>query len=284
MATLSQCDFCKNAIPLSVERCPHCAQPGLFPNVRLANDPEETTALEKRYQTAIAAAATSNTSNNVRSFEDALQNSKAVIAKSVNEVLRLITNTSQIFATYYQLIEAQVRLPEGSKWDSLRRVADSAIFKDQMQHIRFAALSLDNRGLSNYGGCSMVLRSDLIAHRASLFEENSVLFMKHHNVLMSEADKLPPGHKAVWQQRAKLCVAKLASKITTSTKPLSFPALLLKEGMTSEDDDFVEVHIWGPMTSRTIERVALASKMTKAERPIAKAIREKLNKIGVAVN
>ena len=68
-----------------------------------------------------------------------------------------------------------VRLPNGEKWDVLRPVIDGVIFPGYHDKIRFAALTLNGRGLSGYGPCALILREDRIARRTTVFEENSIL-------------------------------------------------------------------------------------------------------------
>ena len=48
-----KCNYCNNDFPISSNHCPHCAQPGLFPNVIVAGQFEEVNELNKRYQNAI---------------------------------------------------------------------------------------------------------------------------------------------------------------------------------------------------------------------------------------
>ena len=55
------------------------------------------------------------------------------------------------------------------------------------------------------------------------------------------------------------------------------------EGAKSEDDDFIEVHIFGPLTVLTMEQVVvMASPSRRAT--ITKAIKSKLSKHKVQVN
>jgi hypothetical protein len=203
--------------------------------------------------------------------------------RSIIELQRIAMSDNELYATYYQLIGGGVKIPEGDNWDILRAVADSALFPNYKEHIRFAALSLDGIGLSHYGECSIVLRNNLIAHRASVFEENSVLFMKHRKISMSKADKLPKGYRATWKDRARLCVAKIHKNIDASTKADEYSALLLQQGATSEKDEFVEAHIYGPMTRRTIEHVKISPRRKKSA-TILKAMKEKLSKAGVTIS
>ena len=92
---------------------------------------------------------------------------------------------------------------------------------------------------------------------------------------------MPPGRRATWDQRSRLCVAKLAEAIHAGTTPSDFPDLLLHQGATSEDDRFVEVHIWGSLTARTCERVILGPKGKKPGQAFRKALRWRLGEVGV---
>jgi len=285
MSKLSPCADCKNDMPLSADRCPHCGRPGLFPNVRTAETPAERTTLDRRYQAAMKDSAARGAMSPVNDFEKAIADSKAVISRKHEEVQRLAASDRELYATFYNLLEAGVRLPEGSKWDTLRTLTDDALFPQYKEYIRFAALTLDGEGLVNYGDCSIVLRTDYIAHRASVFEENSVVFMDHHHILISRAHQLPLGYRSTWEQRGKLCVAKLYKSIDAGTQPDEYSTLLLRQGVTPEVDQFVEVHIYGPMTIRTVEQVILDPRR-KRRLPVTilKALKARLPKYGVLIS
>lgn len=270
--TSAACDYCGHEVPLSWNHCPHCARPGLFPNVRATQVPAEQEALERRYQAALQDASSRGAEAEVGKFEAAAASSKAVRALPMRELDRLASSDKELFPTFYGLLGAEVRLPHGNQWDLLRRIADEALFPGYREEIRFAALSLDGTGLSSYGECSFVFRDDMIAHRASMFEENSTAFLKRH------AYDPPMGHRATWTERGKLCVAKLAGRIGPGTPEAQFPGILLRAGAASEDDDFVEVHIWGPMSLRTVERILMPVTRRKA---IRKALRDRLKGLAV---
>jgi len=282
MSALRTCRPCGNSFPSSAERCPHCGQPGLFANVFAAESDSQRLALEERYRVAREEATARGAEISLEHFETALKDSHAVIARPAREMLRLATSDNEIYGTFYNLIGAGLRLPEGGKWDVLRSVVDSALFPNYKEQIRFAALSLNNVGLSNYGEYSIMLRTDMIAHRASVFEENSILFMEHHDIKIAEADKLPEGYRAKWDDRARLCVAKLSGRIDATTQTDEYSALLLRQGATSEEDEFVEVHIWGPLTVRTIEQVTLTDPKS-VPRATIKTIRTKLEEAKVKI-
>lgn len=287
MSHTRPCDFCGHGYHFSQHLCPHCARPANYPNVYAAQASDEIAALRARYQDAKNAARAhgAETLRAVEGFETEASDSRAVIARPGGELQRLSTSDSEVYATFYQWLEAGVRLPSGGKWDTLRRVTDEALFPGYREHIRFAALSLDGAGLKNYGDYFAVLRPEMIAHRATVFEENSVLFMKHRGVRMDEAHGLPRGHRATWEERGKLCVAKLADRIDAAAPPGAYSGILLRQGSTSEDDDFVEVHVWGPMTIRTLERVIPNKPGSRhAAREItSRANKQRLAKFGVTL-
>lgn len=282
--TVAECEHCGNDVPLSKERCPHCAQPGLFPNVRAAQLSEEKVALESRYNAAMEQARSNGSDTVLSNFESAvLSNSKAVINRSLAETTRLASSNKELYATYHQLIESGTKLPEGDKWDILRTVADDALFPGYKEEVRFAALSLDGLGLFNYGECAWVLNEEMIAHRASVLEENSIIFMQTHKISMFQANNLPTGYRATWDDRGKLSATKIASEISANTDSKDFSDILLLQGKTTAEDKFVEVHVWGPMSLLTIERVIVKKPTKRADRVFLKALQEKSKKSGVLV-
>ena len=277
------CPDCKNDIPQPATSCPHCGRPGIFWNVIHASNADERAALQSRYDTAKADAVSRGVDAMVQNFENTIAGSVAVIARSDTEVLRLANSTRQLYATYYQQIEAGLRLPDADDWNVAREIADSLLFPSYKEHIRFASLSLDGIGLAKFGSCSITLRDEMIAHRASVLDENSVLFMERHNVKASRKSGMPKGFRATWDERGKLCVAKLAARIDSSSTPNQYSSLLLKQGASPEDDEFVEVHIFGPMTVLTMLEVTVTHAKARPKATIIRAIKSKLTKHGVSV-
>lgn len=284
MVRAIRCDYCGFDFLASAGTCPHCGRPALFPNVTAAEDPEERAALQKRYDAAMSEAASRGASTTLLDFEKALAQSRAVISRPLGEVQRLVSSDKQLYATYYQLLKAGIRLPSGSKWDILRAVADDALFPGYKEKIRFGALTLDCQGVSNYGECHLTLRDDMIRHRATLFEENSTMWMKHHDIKMAEADNLPHGYRSTWNDRVKLGSAKLASKITSTTPTDEFPTILMSQSSSSDADEFIEVHICGPLTIRSFDHAALPVGSTRAKRVICRALLADLAKASVNVS
>lgn len=279
----SPCPDCAQPLQIVAEHCPHCARPGRYPNVLLASQAADVAALDDRLQKAEASARSRGATTNVQDFSAALAGSKAVIARPRGELERLASNDNQIYATYYQLIDAEARVPDDDKWDALRRGTDEALFPGQKEKIRFAALTLEPVGVINYGACQMTLRTPMIEHRASVFEENTAVFMENHKVLVKDAPASAVGFRASWDDRAKVCVAKLADEITPTTTPGMHSGILVHQGATSAEDRFVEVHVWGPMTIRSFEHVVfLRSKdRKKLHKSDEKVLHAQLAKLGV---
>jgi hypothetical protein len=272
------CGHCGAPLPRDVVSCPHCGRPSLFPNVRAAQDGKERVALAERYRIAVEAAAARGCAEVVRAFESTAGTSKAVIARPLRETERLASSDQQLYSTYYKLIEAGVQLPSGKKWDKVRQLADVGLFGLlNAPNIRFAALSTEDEAPASYGECCLVLREDRIAYRASLFEDNSAIFMAKKRY------DLVPGYRATWEERAMLCVAKLAEHLQVDTPASRFSSLLMRSGATSEDDRFVEVHIWGSITRRTLQRVRIMSSPRDGRpgKTRLKALRDRLAEVGV---
>jgi hypothetical protein len=271
------CSNCNRPVPAASERCPHCGEQESFPNVRSALDSAERAALDFRYHRALASLSERNCLPLGLDFQAAVARSQAVIARPLAEVQRLAASDKQGYATYYQMIEAELRLPDDSSWDWLRRIADEALFPGYKENIRFSALSLDGRGLSRYGECFVVLKDSMIARRTSVFEENSAVFVERQ--VVAELPGAVRGRRAAWGDRSKLAVAKVADRIDRDTTPEEFPRLLLHEGSTPRDDDFLEAHTWGPLTVRSFERVVTHRRVDSA---IGSALKESLQTFGVS--
>lgn len=223
--------------------------------------PGEVAALQRRYDDAIRAAESRGCKDKLLGFEAAVASgSKAVFACPLTKLMPLATGQQDLYAPYYKL--AELRLPKGPprggapNWDVIRPVVETALFGDEFKkQIHFAALTLDGRGLASYGECFVLLREPLIVHRASVFEENSLLFMKRHNIKLFEVDRLPKGYRATWADRGRLAVAKLAARIDSRTRSDQFAGLLMRAATKRSHDDFVEVHLFGPLTAYTFEKV-----------------------------
>lgn len=273
------CVECRHDFDDTRSACPHCGRPSLYPNVTLASRPEERQAVQERYATARSAALSSGLASELATLESAVESAAVVQARWQSEVDRLVASDSQAAATYYQLIDSGVRLPDEDPWNKLRRHADEALHGEARKQIHMAALSPDGRGSTQYGDCFLTLRADFIAHRATVFTSNSAAFFR--GVPIETATLAARGHRAVWSERAKVAVAKLASALTPALSTTSVARLIARPGATGAADEFIEVHVFGPMTIRTVESVRIAASPRRTSRALAKALRARLKKFDV---
>ncbi len=284
------CERCSNEISIYVTECPHCGWPGLYPNVNAASLPEERQALQSRYSEALEDAREAGVADTVQQFEEAVDRSWAVMNVKIGEAERLASSESELRATFYGMADSRVpraRPPAGTDWNRVREVVDTALFTDAVKrHIRFAALSLTPEGLRAYGPCTLVCATPMIAHRASAFEKNSCqFFIDRGGVNLGVAVEIPQGVRSTWVERGKLAVAKLASRLVPSTTRAEFADILATRGATTDDDEFIEVHIFGPMTVRSLEKVRIDDSATGLTPPgILLDLRDNLTQLGVIVD
>ena len=201
------------------ETCPVCgeavAEP---PNVRAAAQKEELEALHRRYLDAISEIAPPT----VTEFEAAMQSARPVINRSENRAMAFINDENGLYVSFYREVDAGVRRPEESETDTERRMADQRVFPNYFEKICFGALTIDGRGVPGYGNCALVFREQAIRKRATVFEENSLDFCRRLKFA-----SVPPGHRANWQEKGKLAIAKLKEKLKGNVRAEDFAGILL---------------------------------------------------------
>jgi hypothetical protein len=259
------CPNCQVDVLESERNCPSCGRDLGYPNVRAAKEDAEKIALGKRFESALAAAASQSYTDVFLRFQEATRFSKAVICRSVSKVKDLMSSDSELYANFYQLVGAGARRPEKGATDRERLVADSLMFPHYAREIRFAALSVDGIGLTDYGACSMVLRNLAINERATVFEENSLEFCRSRG--LGVGTPVPPGYRAVWEERDLLACAKLVTRLSPSTPDDLFPAII-KSGR-----DFIEVHIHGSLHRGSLERIVVCNPLKAVDKVLISAIK-----------
>lgn len=165
------------------------------------------------------------------------------------ELARLASSEHHVAATYYQQLDAPTRIPDTNDWDRLRRIADTLAFQGYAEHIQFAALSPGEEWPRNYGQGAVFFRQEMIEHRASVFEDNTVTWLMEQG----ETWQIPPGYRAPWDERDALGLAKLLPVLHPAD--VDFGAAILAVGDSTATDSFIEVHIYGPFTARTCSHV-----------------------------
>lgn len=276
---MTLCNSCGTEVPASRKECLTCGAFSGYPNVRAADAEAERTELGSRYIEAIARARENKSEVKLYSFEECLRVSTSVIATSVEVLREFAANSKFIYTTYGLSVQGQSRTPADPQDDSLRRMVDAYLFGEYGSEIRYAALSLDGSGLSNYGNYFVSLREIAIQSRSSLLDENSFKFFEDYAA--TSAFKIPPGHRCVWAERTKLGVIKCAEKLLDASSSNLFPDILLHNGASRQEDDFIEVHIYGPITVGAIDLVRVGPKTKRSDEvAVLKVIKELLEKQG----
>lgn len=246
------CRYCSNEFPDTRTNCPHCGQPLIFPNVTRAELETERQKLKDKFEAASNDCLTNGTEDPFNELLMATSSSHALFACPLLKLHQLVASGTDIFATYYQLEELRLRVskPANLDWQKLRPQAEIELLGSD-QHIKqlhYACLSLDWQSLSNYGDCVVQLSDSMIEHRASCFDGNTAVIFFNERGFENHL-------RSSWTERGKLCCIVLADQLTKDTKPTEFPDLLVVNKGDSTDDEFVEVHIFGPMTVRTFAEV-----------------------------
>lgn len=255
---------CGHEMPIVEPHCPHCGRPRRFVNVDLASQPAGKDALDRRYLKATRSANKRGAALALQAFETFVNTkTQAVVCRSLADVQLLAHSENELFRTFAAkgettLSEGDHALGSSDKWKAIRVAAEVALYGEKnRRELHFAALSPHDEGLSHYGECSITLKTELIEHRTVAFEENMLVFMGRHGNRYFRTGEFPSGYLAVWPDRARLVVAKLGDEVGTSQGPSDFTKLMLQRGATSADDLFIELHILGHMTVRTMAKVVL---------------------------
>jgi hypothetical protein len=192
-----------------------------------------------------------------------MSESQAVIAQREQSLVLLFDKDCGLFKTFYRQLDDGEREPLDNGFDQQRQGVDATYFPHYFKEIHFAALSLNGCGLESYGEWHLTLRTPTIAHRSSVFEENTLVFTQKHGV--NPVDGPPAGYRAAWDARQRLAVAKLGDAIDGTTAPRDYPGILMKQTGQTDQDDFIEVHIYGTLDERCIESFRLPRKPKNKE-------------------
>jgi len=197
-------------------------------------------------------------------LEACLAESEACRVIPESELRRLAASDSQVAITYYGQLTSGMRLPDGAS-DRLRRIADTILFTGYSEEISFAAITVDDRWMKSYGDAAIYFKEESIAHRASVFEGNSMRWI--HDQAYSERApvgslskntlEIPPGYRATWDWRHKLGVAKLATDLREPHRTIA--DCVLSEAPEPSENRFIEVHIFGTFSIRSVKRIRVLS-------------------------
>lgn len=271
---------CGSMVPYNYLVCPTCGTYAGFPNVREVSSVIEKEALERRFNNAIKDAHTNGSDVRLEDLTKASKDTRAVVAIELDCLSSFMTKDEPLYSSYGLLVSSEIRKAASIKNDKKRRGIEGFLFGSYADKIRYAALSLDGKGLSSYGSFTLVLKDTAVKLRATLLEDNSYKFYDKFKAQI--ADNFPPGYRAIWDERHKLAVAKLADLITDATTNDKFPGILLSCAGNRETDNFIEVHIYGPFDNAAVEAVVGNSRYSnKAYNAQLAVVKEKLIKKSV---
>lgn len=266
---VQSCKDCGFDFPITRTVCPHCARPSLFPNVALAQQKHEIEKLEQRYKDALSNAASRGCESVVSQFDDDCKSTIAVCQFGVARLHRQFASGTDVFAGYYDLEQLRLRMdaPNGFDWERLRPQAEIELLGNAtyIEQIHYACLSLDGAGMPHYGDCTLQLSEPMIAHRASCFDGNTaVIFAVEHDFNARV--------RSDWANRHKICTATVAKQLNSTTIANDFPGILAAPdpGGDAANDFFVEVHVFGELTSRSFHSATFVTAGYRKEEHVYK--------------
>jgi len=220
----------------------------------MAVRPVEVAALDTRVADARVSARAKGSIQALNDFEAAVDESRAVLARSIGDLDAILTSGSKLMQAYHPAVRSGLRTPQNNGWDDIRETNDARINPHFFAELHYAALSLNDEGIPHYGDYAISLETSFISERTTVFEENPALFNIKHP--MSKDRMVPLGYRATWSARSKLAIAKLQFKISPITNHADFPDILMEKTVdASGDSDFIEVHVYGKLHARTFQHV-----------------------------
>jgi hypothetical protein len=169
------------------------------------------------------------------------------------------------YRNYYHRVEYRDRDIADETRHADRSSVNDRIYPGYGKHLHYGVMSPDCRGLGNYG--PVALRWRVLPHylqtRATLLEDNEYKFFDDH-ALAGRGAKVPAGYRAIWEDRSRLAVAKLAPRLNSSTGVAELSGLLMESGADRSSDRFIEVAMYAEdgIDSRDIDQVVLLEPLT----------------------
>jgi hypothetical protein len=162
----------------------------------------------------------------------------------------------EAYASYHRATEKGLREIAIPANDRRRTLIDAFMFGTYGRDIVFAALSLNEKGLTNYGNCLVVLDEVILIPRLTVIEENSYNFANRHGVNL-EAPEIPKGYRAIWENKMQLSVAKGQELLKAPVDTEDFCNLVLFSEGDRATDEFLEVHIFNELSTYCMKKVTV---------------------------
>ncbi len=271
------CPDCNHSQPqINLINCEKCGHDLGAPNVNIVSTEDELKALGNRYNDAISFTSRNGAESILNSFENYFNtNVKAVVNTSLQTLDAWIAK-SGAYKTYHRAVEDGLRVIANLHNDQKRTVIDSLLYGTYGRDISFATLTLNEEGLESYGNCRVILNEDSIKSRSSTLEENSFHFVKTHNINF-ETLNIPAGYRSTWNDKLKLTIAKLHTKLNSDSKESDFTKMVLFSTGDKDTDEFIEVHVYKELTNLAVESIYIPTPKNSKAKISIRAIKEKFS-------
>jgi len=278
MKSIELCSECDSPIQPTGVLCEVCQAPIGFPNVRRAI--REDDALDKRYKLETASVKARGIEDVALKFQQAVDGANVVIARSVIELLSIVKNENLLISTFYQQVASRARMAENNAFDPKRAAIESLVHPFYYENIHYAALSLDNTGVTYYGEAHIKLKNKFISSRTSCFEGNAFNLVKKLELVMG--DDFPEGYRSTWEQKGKLAVCKYHANLKKDACEVKdFQNILLVDQANA---DFIEAHIFGNIHVKCVDSVTLLPNASQGAKVMFEAHRGSLAKMNIIVD
>ncbi len=168
--------------------------------------------------------------------------------------LFLASDPRNVYANIETLVGAGIRQAPILEHDKHRKAVTGLLFGTYGDKLRYGILSLDKSGLPTYGDVCCRLREIAISDRTSFLETNSYKFVEDHNI--RAGSPIPVGHRAVWENRHWLALAKLTGRIIKGQDAADWQRLLCySDGKERANDDFIEAYIFDGFNIDAVEEM-----------------------------
>jgi len=257
-----RCPVCQVEVPdYSAPNCSRCGNLIGWPNYRKALF--EQPVLDARYQSARADLDGNGLTLLREQVERLAEASLPVVGMDANACSDLLKGGK--YRNYHYRVEIGDRDIASEANHGNRSMVNERLYPKYGRHLQYAVLSPDGLGLTSYGPIAVAWRVDphYLMTRATLLEENEFLFFEAHGLGSLNA-VVPSGYRAIWEDRAKLVIAKLAPSLNAATALADLQTLILRPGADRWNDVFVEVVIYadGGIDSLDVASVALLEPLT----------------------
>ncbi|MCC7505685.1 MAG: hypothetical protein IT259_10305 [Saprospiraceae bacterium] len=279
------CPVCDTANQRNADQCISCGSSLGFVNVNLFSDAYFQDGLTQRYQVESAACAAKGLGSVVLQFETMLADNGRALINMSSDLLFKLVNENQAYLPYQTAVEQGKRDKSAFANDRDRCLVESAFYGIDGGKLVYAALSLDEKGLTTYGDVVVLLRTPTIEKRTTVFETNTYfLFDRLVDAGWRVRKTIPAGHAGTWNERAKVAVIKHGIQVEPHFQHDEFAALILKSGVDRTDDEFIELHIMNMVTTANFEKIVFQKKPSSRYNALqAKIFTAKTKAHGIAV-